>query len=734
MKRLILFLMIVVLFSGCERDWNNPYDPLANIKKSEWMPKNFEISQTSLNSFELTWEDLDENIEGYRIDRKIGNADWKENFFDVGPNTTSISDSTILPMISMQYFYRLRAYAGDNESNDNTLEIYPVFPAVKALTCSKETPTKVNLEWEYDVDGEEGFNVDRKIGGGSWARIASLPENTHNYLDSTVDVNNTNFYRVLAFQGEYLSEEAVASLNLQFDAPSKLEINQQNLGSVKLQWQDNSDGEEGFRIDRKVGNAAWENGYTFVNQNITEFIDDQVLPNVLFAYRVYACFEDVTTAKTTQSIIIPFSAPDNFQLDQENLHELNLTWKDNSDDEEGFKIFRMNEAGLWQFLDTTTYNFYTDENPLYGWNRYKLYAYFKEFKTDSVEKNLRNVIAHPDNLKSDILNASAVKLSWENYCHFNHKISVERRTLGGEFSQLALLNFGTNTFTDLGIDSTLIYEYAVRGYVAPHYSEYSNLDTVQVIPPLPFELVEIIAGNFTYGQNAETQRLDYDYKIMKYEVTNEQYAVFLNDMNATGKLSITSTSVKGNYAGDEHNPQDSYLFYDLGDEDARIKFSDGKFTVLTDYKNHPVTEVTWMGANAFAEYYHCSLPTEFEWEKAARGNTSNKYPWGNDFDSHYCNYHNSGDPFDEGTTPVGFYDGSNRSGYETKNNRSYYGAYDMAGNVWEWTADWNLSSTDKRNVRGGSWYNSESFVETYDSFPNNPTLSYGYVGFRLVKK
>ena len=157
------------------------------------------------------------------------------------------------------------------------------------------------------------------------------------------------------------------------------------------------------------------------------------------------------------------------------------------------------------------------------------------------------------------------------------------------------------------------------------------------------------------------------------------------------------------------------------------------------YADHPVTDVSWDDARAYAEWARCELPTEAQWEKAARGPQGYVYPWGNEWNETKC--HNSAGSRKEGTAPVDAY----------PEGVSGYGTYQQSGNVWEWCRDWydgaSYTSPDaarnpegpprgsRRVCRGGSWWSGyASFFRGAYRNRDDPSIRSGCLGFRLVRR
>ncbi len=267
----------------------------------------------------------------------------------------------------------------------------------------------------------------------------------------------------------------------------------------------------------------------------------------------------------------------------------------------------------------------------------------------------------------------------------------------------------------------------------------------------PEEWVRVPAGEFLFGLHNRRMVLDYDYEIMKTPVTNAQWARFLNqalrDSAARNLIKLSEEGVMAFYPGEPYHGGKHeekidagwYLAYPLHRVGQKVHWEGDSFVVQRGFENHPATFVTYFGAWAYCRYYGYRIPTEAEWEKAARGTDGRPYPWGHEITPAHANYYKSRDPFESlwgglgETTPVGFYNGQTHLGFHTENAASPYGAYDMAGNVWEWVSD-DIEETHQRILKGGSFTDYEIDCRaTWRNFAP-PEFAGPTVGFRCVRE
>ena len=262
----------------------------------------------------------------------------------------------------------------------------------------------------------------------------------------------------------------------------------------------------------------------------------------------------------------------------------------------------------------------------------------------------------------------------------------------------------------------------------------------------PNSWAKIPAGEFLKGQFEEEAVIDYDYEVMVTDVTNGQYAAFLNEVLSSGNANLDGNQVVGDYPGDTFNgfrheeeiPAGEYLYINIKDPALRLTFDGETFAAKPGYENHPMTMVSWFGARAYCQNYEWRLPSELEWEKAARGTDGRAFPWGDKIARKIANFTSSRDPFEDmssfgsNTTPVGFYNGNTYNGYQTMSNASPYGIYDMAGNVWQWTGD-VYPDQHYRYMRGGSKNHYQNTLRVWVTNNATPTFTGPAVGFRCAR-
>ena len=296
-------------------------------------------------------------------------------------------------------------------------------------------------------------------------------------------------------------------------------------------------------------------------------------------------------------------------------------------------------------------------------------------------------------------------------------------------------------------------------------SEEVNLPTTIVFKDVP-------SGTFTMGGTTTQNDAPIvsitmsSFKISEKEITNQEYVEFLNASYADGWVEVSEQETSdpcGTYSenmiiGSGKAPNAAKVYLQLGEtggctSDGEAEHINNKswiswnasnktFELLdTNKSDWPVNWVKWYGAYAFVEYYGISLPTEAQWEYAARGGQQLEFPTSDgSLDSSKANYN--------GDSP-GVYNPDGHSVSVGSYTPNPYGLYDMGGNVWEWCQDYysasfytdgksdpinTTSGTESKRVRrGGSWNYHKATLLTYARASDFENRGNNHFGFRVVK-
>ena len=254
------------------------------------------------------------------------------------------------------------------------------------------------------------------------------------------------------------------------------------------------------------------------------------------------------------------------------------------------------------------------------------------------------------------------------------------------------------------------------------YSAVAQTQTVSIIQPTFITMALVGEGNFVMGSNngPDDEKPEHLVFVKSFfmdvlPVSNADFSKFLNARGLKNQLGAS--------------------FYDDDDRDARIHQRGSTWQADLGYAMHPVNEVSWVGARDYCAWLNKRLPTEAEWEKAARGTDARTYPWGNAKPSRaqalYGAAYNASAPVD--AFPAG---------------ASPYGILDLSGNQWEWVSSayrpYPFSADDGRenqtpgpvrSTRGGGHDSSEDEITTTQRGRNlsrSPKAGHHNIGFRCA--
>jgi fibronectin type 3 domain-containing protein len=381
---------------------------------------------------------------------------------------------------------------------------YTVSGTVIAPTGGVNAPTnlaasvgsgQVNLSWTDNATNETLYEVTRSTDGVTWTTLATLPGDSTSYADASVLAGTTYYYRVRAGNATQMSDYSnpvqVTLAPLPPPAPTGLTTSVMSSSQINLAWTSDP-GATSYNIQRSTdGGTTWSQIAT-TSGSVTTYSNTGLTAKTMYFYRVVAANTGGSSAPgnvasgTTPAMPAVPAAPSSLTAAAASASRVNLSWHDNSTNEDGFRIERSSNGGKsWTQIAQIGANATTFADTSVSGRKSYVYR-VRAFNAggNSAYSNVATVttpraaplpVAAPSSLAAAAF-SSHINLAWHDNSDNETGFRIERSTNGGKsWTQIATVNANATTFSDTHVARGKAYSYRVRGFGDAGNSSYTNV-------------------------------------------------------------------------------------------------------------------------------------------------------------------------------------------------------------------------------------------------------------------
>lgn len=474
-------------------------------------PTGLKVVMTNTSSIELSWTDNSNNESSFVVEKATDSGSAEE--FTLSPNVTSYTDANI--STGHSYIYKVCAKNNDGKSAySNQAIIYDldnVSPV--SLTVTPVNETSLNLTWSYSGVGSYNTIIERKAGiSGAWSVISTTAQGVLSYSDTGLSSNTQYFYRVRkslgvnAYSAPYPDNIVGIGAYTLLGKPS-LSCYAASNNSIYLMWQSNNSGAD-IVIERRISTGEFT-ALTTLNSSISGWQDDTgLVPGASYTYRIK--WKSSTNESTYSNEVtiknLYLETPIGLSATVNKDSAVELNWTDESDDEEGFEIWRYeSDSGqTYELYATVGRNVtsYTDTNVHKGSHyNYMVRAYVPLTGLYSAYSNRVSagigIVAPPTDLKCTFVSSSKITLEWTDNSDNESGFKIEyKKGDEGEWRVLTWVSANVEAYTISDLKKHARYFFRIRAYSYTDNSD-SLSDELLVSTSLPFAPTEVSAVSFS---------------------------------------------------------------------------------------------------------------------------------------------------------------------------------------------------------------------------------------------
>ncbi len=438
---------------------------------------------------DLAWQISTTNELGFYIERSGDGSDW-QRLDEVGARILSYFDNTITG--NATYWYRIIAYNDIGNASPSDPVTVATLTGPSALQASAPSMTEVELTWTDNADGETGFMIERWDENSNWIELGiRVGANEERYFDTGLTPGMNYCYQIRAFNSDGYSDysnEAPVTTPGPPAPPTNPSIEILSPTELKVSWTDNSGNEDGFEVERKIEEDGEWFQIATVGVNVESYTDSSLSRNTTYFYRIrafnqvggYSDYSEEASATTPDE---PPSAPANLTAQALSAYEINLTWEDLSDNEDGFQLQCIAGSGnIWDVVadipaDSTGYQ---DRglipNTAYS---YRLRAYnstgYSDYTNVAGTSTPDSAPLEPADLQAIGISSIQIDLSWVDNSLNETGFTIERSTDNQNWGIIGGTSADVTEYQDNPLQPNTLYYYRVFAYNGVGNSIISNV-------------------------------------------------------------------------------------------------------------------------------------------------------------------------------------------------------------------------------------------------------------------
>ncbi|MGD1957275.1 MAG: FG-GAP-like repeat-containing protein [Fulvivirga sp.] len=488
-------------------------------------PTDLEIDFDNGNSV-LSWSDNSQLEDFYTIQRKRSTVASFSTLPSIAPNSSNYTDS----VFTSEGFFDYRVFAenefGRSNTSDTVRSEYIFKPELIDISIEEEA-TAFAITWIDNSDNELGYSIRESFDNENFTEVSTTAANTTEFLYSSVQPERQYYFTIEALG--VINNSAKDSITAVIpESPSVLEVNFDNNQNFVLEWQDNSNFELSYVIERRYESESAFVSIDTVDQNMTQFIDSEALQEGTYFYRIYALNQFGRSDYSNTTEVIKLFKPNiNIAEIGNNPLAIAISWTDESTIEDSYVLERYMANGSLEetFSLEANSSEYLDE-AVAPENEYLYVLYgLKENQSSLADSIIVSIPSTPTDLRISIQEEDQIRLSWNDNSQFETGYQIERRDPGNSsFQVIDIVDSSATAFIEKLSIINQSYSYriaAINDFGRSDYSENLSIivtslthdnDRDLTIFPNPVADGVLKVGPIAFNDNIEVSIIDYSGK------------------------------------------------------------------------------------------------------------------------------------------------------------------------------------------------------------------------------